>query len=46
LIGLAGPVHFCAAIKAANKPAQWYTLQPLFILAFIFLYSWPPHGSS
>jgi hypothetical protein len=32
LIGLAGPVHFCAAIKAANKPAQWYTLQPLFIL--------------
>jgi Zn-dependent peptidase ImmA (M78 family) len=31
LIGLAGPVHFCAAIKAANKPAQWYTLQPLFI---------------
>jgi quercetin dioxygenase-like cupin family protein len=30
-IGLAGPVQFCAAITAAKKPVQWYTLPPLFI---------------
>ena len=43
--GLAGPVHFCPAIKRRSKPVQWYTLSPLFIIHNINSYlprpRWP-----
>ncbi|MFM8860380.1 MAG: hypothetical protein ACKOEW_09885, partial [Methylocystis sp.] len=33
-VGLAGPVHFCAATWGQIMPIQWYTFSPFFIGQF------------